>query len=312
MSLPKVAFLTEAGTSRGMGHLIRCYAIYEVFKKRDYTIKFYLDSDIDFSYKFSDINNFKWDNIPSLQTYDIIFLDSYELDIDTYTDISNSVQLCIFIDDYARLDYPKGVLLNFSPNAKNIYNQKKYHTYLLGTKYLPIREEFKEYKNSKKLNQIFIMMGGMDLSNLSIKIINSIKSININKIIVTTNPNIYTKLKEIDNINILFQPTDSELAFAMASSMIAITTASMTLYELSYLSIPTIIIATSKNQEIGAKQLIDYNLAYKQIDMTSTIWKNEINQTIYRLIDSKITLNNPIDEKGIDRIIDKVLTMEFT
>jgi len=57
MKKSNIAFLTEAGTNRGMGHLVRTYAIATYFK-RYYHIDFFLDSDIKYD-KFQNIQYFK-------------------------------------------------------------------------------------------------------------------------------------------------------------------------------------------------------------------------------------------------------------
>lgn len=302
-----VAFFTEAGTKRGMGHLIRCYTVYETFKCKGLKCDFFLDSDVNFSYKFNDIQYFKWDELPSIDRYSLIFIDSYVAPLEVYEYIAKNVKKVIYIDDFNRLDYPKGIVVNFLPEANTMYNKKKYHSYLLGTDYLPIRTKLIEHKNDKKLNQIFIMMGGFDKDGISKKIIDAISNIKINKVIVTTNEDTYLILKKIKDINVLFQPTDEQLAISMASSSIAISTASMSLYELSFFSIPTIVVAVSKNQEIGAKQLINNNLAYQLVDINTLNWRDTLNKTLLELLNMPPFNLSVIDGKGTSRILEKSL-----
>ena len=148
-----------------MGHLVRCYTISKKLDSLGIKISFFLDSDIDFGDKFSDIIYSKWTDFKLTNNYDVIFIDSYEASLNIYKEISNSCKVAVYVDDYSRLKYPKGVILNFAPDAKEkFFKQKeKKYKYLLGLKYIPIRDEFLTVKRDKK-EQIFIMLGGMDIA----------------------------------------------------------------------------------------------------------------------------------------------------
>lgn len=304
----KAAFFTEAGTKRGMGHLIRCYCIYETFKQNNIKSSFFLDSDMNYNYKFNDIKYFKWNELNFENNYDIVFIDSYEAPKKLYDSLSKKVKLLISIDDYGRLKYPKGIIINFAPDSDKLFFQNKKNTssYLLGLDYIPIRKEFLQTKVQKQ-QQIFIMLGGNDIANLSEEILSSLNNLNILKIVVTNSQQKIKKLSSFNNIKILYKPNDNELIKAMASSSLAISTASMTLYELSYLNIPSIIVAINYNQKIGAFQSIKYNLAVKLLDIEQNNWKEElynyIEQNKFR---DKINTTPVIDGKGVKRIFDKI------
>ncbi len=276
MKNKKITFFTEAGTTRGMGHLVRSYTIYKKFKKENYDVSFYLDSDINYDSKFNNLKYFEWNEFDFEQQFEIIFIDSYIASLLIYKQLSLNTKICVYIDDYARLDYPQGIILNFAPNAdKSFFKVKnKKNTYLLGIKYIPIREEFLIVKKQEK-EQLFIMLGANDIGNHTIELIDAIKHITINKVVITTSKSIADKLKNYKNVITLLNPTNTELISSMSNSSLAISTASMNLYELSYLNIPTIIIAVSKNQHIGVTQLIKHKLAYAYVDINSLNVKEE-------------------------------------
>lgn len=303
----KVAFFTEAGTNRGMGHLIRTYCIYKEFHKK-FNAKFYLDSDIDFSYKFKDIIDFKWKNFKLEEEFDIIFIDSYIAEEAIYKNISNKCKVAIYLDDYGRLDYPKGVVLNFAPDANELFFSKKNKNkeYLLGPKYVPIRKEFLSQKIEKK-EQVFISFGGSCRDEVYLKVLNEIKDINIQKIIVSNSNTLIEKCNEYKNIKILNKPSDKELIEHMSSNSMAITTASMIVYELAYFRIPNIIVALSKNQEIGASQLINHKLADFYISFSKSNWELELKNHIKMFENEKSSKNRVIDGEGVNRIMKKVL-----
>lgn len=307
MPLLKAAFFTEAGTTRGMGHLIRSYCIYKEFHNK-FNAKFYLDSDIDFSYKFEDIINFKWENFKAEEKFDIIFIDSYIAKETIYKTISNHCKVAVYLDDYGRLDYPKGVIINFAPDASELFFSKrsKNKEYLLGPKYVPIRKEFLNQKRERK-EQIFISFGGSCSDEVYLKVLGAIKEINIQKIVISNSNTLTEKCKEYKNIKILNKPSDEELIEQMANSSMAITTASMVVYELSYFKIPNIIVALSKNQEIGASQLINHKLADFYISFSKSNFELELKSYIKMFENKKSTKNDVIDGQGVNRIIKKVL-----
>ena len=300
----KVALFTEAGTKRGLGHLVRSYTIYKKFQSLKINSSFFVDSDIDLSYKFSDLNYFKWQEFCIKESYDIIFIDSYEAKLQIYETISNSCRIAVYLDDYKRLSYPKGVIVNFSPDADSVLYKEKssLYTYLLGVEYIPIREEFLNLSLAKK-EQLFIMLGGSDTANLSTTIAKHLDDSSISKVIVTNSQKTAKELNRFKNSTILFQPSDEELITYMSSSSIAISTASMTLYELAYLQVPTIIIAVSRNQEIGAQTLLRHNLVSQYISIENSHWLKDLSKSLNSL---KEPIKS-IDNKGAQRVVNKIL-----
>ncbi len=291
-----IAFFTEAGSSRGMGHLVRSYTIASYFKTYC-DVEFFLDSDLHYE-QFKNIQYFKWDNLNISTHYDIIFIDSYIATLDIYEYLKTYSKQLVCIDDYGRLIYPKSFIINFAPQANKYFKYIDIN-YLLGLKYLPIREELQNIK-PKKEKSIFIMLGGSDVKNLSYKILKILNNIDIKKYILINNKSKLLKAKKYKNCEILYKPTSKKLYQTMANSTLAITTASMSVYELAYLKIPTLIIAVEQNQINGIKQLVECKLAYKSIDINKPNWQEQL----YYKINKKITFktNNLIDKNGTKRI----------
>lgn len=308
MKPPKIAFYTEAGSQRGMGHLIRCYSLYEEFKRNGINGSFFLDSNIDFSYKFSDLHPFIWDKFHIDDSYDIIVIDSYEASIDIYNTISKSARVAIFIDDYGRLEYPKGVIVNFAPDAQELFFHDKNpkNLYLLGVDYIPLRREILTV-NPTKQPQIFIMLGGNDIFNVSQMILEALQDIDRKKVVVVNNASIAETLRTYENVTVLHKPSDEELIFEMARSSLAISTASMTVYELAYLTIPTIIVALSENQKIGSLQLLNHHLASYLIDVTDGHWIEDLHKYVRSLKPGNI--HPTIDGNGRKRIVKFIIGM---
>ncbi|MGH2279046.1 hypothetical protein ACRCD7_07910 [Aliarcobacter sp. ERUVET-7] len=305
----KIAFFTEAGSERGMGHLIRCQTIANEFEQNNIEINFFLDSDINYDYKFKNLTYFKWEELNINIHYDVIFIDSYEATEDIYNTLQKKTNLGIYIDDFERIDYPKGIIINFAPDSKELFfkNRNKDNEYLLGIDYIPIRKEFLKYKNLKKEKKLFIMLGGNDTANLSLNIIEALQDIDIKKVIVSNNEITSNKLSKYDNVKVLFQSNDDELIKEMATSSYAISTASMSLYELSFLQIPTIIIAVSQNQITGVSQMLKNKLAISYIDIMLLNWEKNISFQLKNLMEHKQIVDNQIDGLGVKRIYEYII-----
>jgi len=302
----KVAFFTEAGTTKGMGHLVRSYTIFQFFKKMGWEGYFFLDSDIDFKYKYPDVISFTWEKCYIEKQYDVIFIDSYIATIDIYNTISRSCKVAVYIDDYKRLNYPKGIIINFAPDADTIFykNKEAKHHYLLGLRYIPIKEILTQYQQDRK-KQIFIMLGGNDINNLNIEILDALKDIDIKKVIITNKENDINKLEQFSNTKVLFKPNDKELIDSMAKSSLAISTSSMSVYELAFLKIPTLIIAINYNQKVGVSQLLKHKLAFDFVDINAKNWKKALKDKINTK--NNFDTSSEIDSLGCKRIFNYIV-----
>lgn len=305
----KIAFFTEAGSERGMGHLIRCQTIANEFEQNNIEINFFLDSDINYDYKFKNLTYFKWEELNINIHYDVIFIDSYEATEDIYNTLQKKTNLGIYIDDFERIDYPKGIIINFAPDSKELFfkNRNKDNEYLLGIDYIPIRKEFLKYKNLKKEKKLFIMLGGNDTANLSLNIIEALQDIDIKKVIASNDEMTSSKLSKYDNVEVLFKPKDKILIKEMATSSYAISTASMSLYEFSFLQIPTIIITVSQNQITGVSQILKNNLAISFVDIMKLNWDKNIANQLKLLVKDNKVLDKQIDGLGVKRIYEYII-----
>lgn len=302
MSQINVAFLTEAGSKRGMGHLVRCYAIYEYFKEQGCKADFFLDSDVNYSIRFNNLQYFSWDKLVLSNKYDIAFIDSYVASKEIYKKISQKSKIAVYLDDEARLEYPKGVVLNFAYNAEDLHSNNNDNKYLLGIKYVPLRKTLLEGREEKK-RQIFICLGGSDVKNLTYNIVSKLQDLNIPLVVIVNNEAVAKKIALLNNTQVLCRPLQKEFASSMQSSSIAITTASMTLYELCFLNIPAIVVPINDNQASGALEFLKHGLAYKKVDIYETNWSETLLSDIKMLLQSPFKPNSRlIDGQGCKRI----------
>ncbi len=227
---------------------------------------------------------------------EVSIIDSYRAYYRHYENISKLSRISVFLDDFNRITYPKGILINMAFNAKKIVKQKNTLN-LLGIDYVPIRKEFLEVKSADK-KHILLILGGLDVKGYS----HEIEKLPFDFLVVTANKEIAKKCK-----NVLFNPSAKDLARAFADSLLAVSAAGMTLYELNYLQIPTIAIKVAKNQtgvyEFQKRGFIK--------DVFEKVNINDIKKSIeWHLNNYDMVLNRYthklIDGYGVKRIIEAI------
>jgi len=259
-----VFILTEVGKNIGFGHLSRCISICQSFQQRNIVPKTILNIkgnyDLNLNQKYID---FDWINekdrlFKIINNSDVVIIDSYLAPISLYQKISSTVKIKAYIDDYQRLDYPEGIIINPSIFAEKLIYPKKEHTdYLLGSKYIPLRREFWYVPKriiGNHIKQILITFGGEDIKNMTPKILNSIIKLKTDiKIVVIIgkgfNHNDQIKKLENNRIKLIHDSSSEIIKSNMFESDLAISAGGQTLYELARCGIPTIIISTARNQE---------------------------------------------------------------
>ena len=256
----KNIILTDAGGQYGLGHLSRTLAIAQGLKSKGMDFNFYIRGNYnsnDLTDEFSYIR-FDWINNPINVIDKIVILDSYDADKDLCKKIYQNAKKVLFIDDYNRIPYPGGFVLNSVIGAESInYPKNEKIKYLLGIKYHPLRKEFWDVpkKNiNKKIKKILITFGGSDVKN---------KTPEILKILTNNYPNIEKKIiigSDFININkikkyvdekttLIYSPDAKKIKEEMFDCDYAISAAGQTLYELARIGVPTYAVQVADNQK---------------------------------------------------------------
>lgn len=264
-----VVILTEGGRDIGFGHVARCSSIYQAFEQFGIYPRFIINGDDSVKSILSDIDVdiINWiDDLSIISKSDIVIVDSYLADIDTFNELSNNVSLVAYIDDNNRLDYPKGIVINGTLDTSNMNYQKRDNIkYLLGNDYIPLRKDFWDIPKIKikdSIETILITMGGNDLRNLTPKILDLLNNYfpDINKkIIIADSFENVTEIEKLKNnhVELIYSPDSSEIINVMASSDLSISSSGQTLYELACLGVPTIAIGIIDNQKNNIKNWIN-------------------------------------------------------
>ncbi len=283
--MKNILIRTDSSSIIGTGHVMRDLVLASQYKSDNIifaTRK--LEGNINnkiveagYSIEYLESNNL--DEIKNLIIkYDInlIVIDSYEIDYKYEKELKtkNSKLKVLSFDDTYEKHYCD-ILLNHNLGA----NPEKYKELVpnkcelrCGKKYTLLRDEFKKEKKKKRKKDnsknnkktLFIAMGGVDHSNLNIKILKVVKkfdNIEVNLVTTKANKNLenlikYAKDKQWINLHI----DSNKIAKLMNQSDFAIITPSVTVNEVYYMELPFIAIKTAENQKDIYKYLKKINL----------------------------------------------------
>jgi UDP-2,4-diacetamido-2,4,6-trideoxy-beta-L-altropyranose hydrolase len=265
MHTKKLTVLTEGGRVFGFGHITRCLSISKYFKESGVTVEFIVDGDDSI---LSTLENqsfvlMDWLNnnsiLQELEDSSFVLIDSLRITDDQIRNIQKLNADIIYIDDEKRRNIlDRGFVLDWTVlvDEKHYFLPKKEGvTYLLGSKYTPLREPFKSiYKTRivKKIQTIFVSFGGSDVRNLTPVVLETLSKNfpNLKKNIVVGSgfSNIENiKLFQDENTTLIHNANAEKISSLMRESDIAISSGGQTLYELTCLGVPTIAILLVEN-----------------------------------------------------------------
>lgn len=272
-----VKFFTEGGSSIGYGHLTRCYAVSKEFEVYGIATTLYINLNSPDNNVYKTSNNTRladWLSDKklfkeSISKNDIIIIDSYQAQLWHFQYAYKQAGLCIVFDDTNRLPYPGGIVVNGAVAAKSIgYPKNNKINYLLGIEYQPVRNAFLSSNGPKKVNpdieNIFISLGGSDIHNISVRIIEAVKLIFKNArihLVATKNYNIPEIKKTFGDSVIIYTDISADKMSCIANNCdLALLAAGQTLYEIILTQTPIIAIGIAKNQEINVKGWLQLGL----------------------------------------------------
>lgn len=278
----KVAIITEGYQGTGYGHLTRCLSIYQAFEEKSITPLYIANCDEDGKKFIPNVNllQMNWivkseKLISTMAGFDIAVIDSYLAPKEFYERIYKTVKKAVYIDDYVRLDYPPGIIVNGTIGAENLpYKKDDEHEYLLGIDYMPLRKEFWDVdvpKRNGKIRNILITFGAQDFKNVTPKVLAFLleKLPKYNYYVVGGKLSDDEIKKE--NIQYYDSVNAEQMLELMLKTDLAVSAAGQTTYELARVGLPTIAIGVADNQKYNLK-------GWKEIGFISEeIWLEDIN-----------------------------------
>jgi len=301
----KVVFITEGGKDIGMGHIARCIALYQAFENKGARPLIIVNCDKSAEHFLKGNNHVVlnwlkdaqqlWDHVKDAE---IAVLDSYMGNSLIYRQVSGTVCLAVYIDDYKRMDYPDGIVLNSSLTKEDMREQlSEGKIYLTGSEYTVLRKEFwdvKEKNIEQEVRNIAVIFGGNDIRNMTPAI----------KVFLDRE---YSTLRQ----NIVTGSLGAEkLRDIMLDSDMAISAGGQTLLELVRVGVPTVTICVSENQINNINSMLNAGcIQYAGRSENKGILPN-LKQSISMIMDFEKRRNlstacrTLIDGKGALRVVD--------
>ncbi|MCC8089055.1 MAG: bifunctional UDP-2,4-diacetamido-2,4,6-trideoxy-beta-L-altropyranose hydrolase/GNAT family N-acetyltransferase [Rikenellaceae bacterium] len=256
----KAALFTECGKNYGYGHLYRCLALADAFVRRGVETEFIVNGEVPVNVGSHPvmIKNWTEDRVfveQKSDECDFIVIDSYRAEINIYETASRNA-VCIFLDDFNRLVYPEGIVVNGAVSSEMMdYADNPLIKYLLGPKYAMLRSEFgnldpKSIKDNIK--NILVTFGGTDAAALGNEVVSKIRYILPDAVI-----HLICNGKEQfvqDNKTIIYHNrTAKNMVELMTLCDIAVSAAGQTLNELAVCGVPSLAFKIADNQSANLK-----------------------------------------------------------
>ena len=330
----KILFRVEATPELGSGHLMRCLVLAERLKESisNIDITFITSSSIvDEQVKSCD---YKLINLPSSKDIikEIEYYEKYIKNAIFITDIPNipddylktlkkSVGSVISIDDGSDTIFYSDILIN--PNIYSNVNHKysSETQYYSGGKYVILKKAFGKYAVKKKqikreVKSLFVCFGGSDKNNITKKVMNIIRNMDINLLIAVGIMYPYYKeiVKDIkDYRNIQIKRNVHNIDELIYDADLAVISGGTLLYETCAVGTPAIVICQNREQnresEFFAENNAVINLGIFD-NINEVICRNTIIKLISDFNKRKLLSKNAkqlIDERGADRIVGIIL-----
>ena len=352
-----VVIRADANSKIGMGHVMRCLSVADALLKRGEEVLFVTADDtpvplltkkgIPYCVLHTDYADMEaelpelWEVLRELpqgaespdaalpQKNTSILVDSYYV-TEKYLAALKKRITTIYMDDIYAFSYPVDMLINY-----NIYGEEMGYEkdaafadtkLLLGTEYVPLREEFSagEQQRTAANCGILITTGGSDSFNLAGQLLteamkyDALKEKEYHVVSGSLNPHIgelQALAEKHENIHIHCNVTN--MAELMAESKVALSAGGSTLYELCAMGVPVIAFSFAENQERLVQTFVKRGIAQyggnyrtdgnKMIQNTiaglETLLEDENLRTEYRK-----KARTLVDGKGADRIAEAILS----
>lgn len=319
----------EGGKEIGLGHVSRCITIAQQIKKKGSNVLFLINSDPSIVNR---INNERFDyKIASLDEVDlpvtitgnanVVLIDTKKPIVELVKHLKASGCKVILVDNItpARLRadialYPTAIFkngLNWDGFKGKVYYGADY--VLISESFIIAKQKTKD-PNFKPPYQVLATMGGSDPNHLTYKVVSSLmklkERINL-KVVIGPAFLCDDRLDKIEKqkySNIEFIRDVKDMSSLMAESHVAITAVGITIFELAYMGVPSIIIANYETDDVDMGLLkklgfvlpLDYYENVSDVDIRKSLELLLRNRELWEDMSKKGKIL--IDGRGAERI----------
>lgn len=330
----KILFRCDAGKYKkiGTGHLFRCIFLAKILKKKlnisDQQIRFIIKSDKKYKIASEILKEYKFDFVRykdrnlkenSKNEIDILKKNSAEILIFDRMVFSNKKKILKLKKYFKKIialdDKSKHKVFDLRINSLINLRSRKKNRSIFENLILPSYEKIKFSKKkilNKKINKVFLNLGGWDKNNYTKKIIDLLKKNDL-KINLFIPSNVkYKKVNSYGKLKVtLFKK--KEFYKYLNKSDLSIVSGGLVMFDSIYLGIPAICLPQDRDQKINAKILnfFNANLIINNNNIEKSFYKNfnSINKN-YKL--RKILIQNGrriINKKNMNKILGKLFSI---
>ena len=285
---PLILVRADASPSIGSGHVMRCLALAKGWENVGGRISWLMAESIpgleerlcrqeiscSRTHSTPGSTSDASQTIAAAQSHDAawVVIDGYRFSPEYVRTLKESDLRVLFLDDDGRFDYyPADVILNQNVSAKHeMYAHREPSTkLLLGSAYALLRPEFLAAQPDREhvMNgrRILITMGGSDPEIITEKVIRALGAtdLELKVVIGAGNPrrDNLTSLARSMSSKIEIEQNPANMAPLMQWADVAISAAGSTCWELAYMGLPAVVIASSSDQRSVADGLAEQGIA---------------------------------------------------
>jgi len=304
----------DANSNIGTGHVMRCLALAQAWQDKSGKVTFLMapgsplleqrifaegmnvltltqqlgsNADAVITAEIAKKNEFSW-----------VVVDGYQFGAGYQKILKKYNCNILFLDDYGHADhYYADIVLN-----QNIYadmsfykNYEPYTRFLLGSKFVLLRREFLNWLGCNRTIpevacKVLVTFGGSDSDNITLKVIEVLKQINIDCLEVVAvvggiNQNYKTLQESVkDRICFSIRENVTNMPELMLWADVSISAGGSTCWELAFTGLPNLIITLSTDQELIASELSKQGVSMvlgKSGEFTESFLINAISEVIY-------------------------------
>ncbi|MGO9903234.1 MAG: UDP-2,4-diacetamido-2,4,6-trideoxy-beta-L-altropyranose hydrolase [Solirubrobacteraceae bacterium] len=285
MTVPALLIRADASAAIGMGHVMRCLALAEVYAERTRGPVTFLMSDPPESFvaragragatvrplgaepgSAADIAETR--SVAAATGAAWVVLDGYHFDGDFQAALAAGGTRLLALDDHGHAGrYTADLVLNGNPGAdRSLYRAASGARLLLGARFALLRREFRDWEASRppaprRARRVIVTMGGSDLDNVSALVLDGLAAVprplEIRLIVGATNPHSSTleAAARACPHPVEIAVDVREMAPCLAWGDLAVSAAGGTVLELIRVGTPVAMIVVAANQAPGAAAL---------------------------------------------------------
>lgn len=341
-----IAIRADANATIATGHIMRCITIAKQLQKKGKKVLFFTADEYPCEMLMQNGMEYvclhtSWNQMEKelpilcreLQKHGCskLLTDSYQV-TENYFDCLKKICKLIYIDDCFTALYPVDLIVNYNAYHVRFPYEEAYKDkarLLLGTTYVPLREEFQtslrepSSKASGADKHILISSGGGDVYNALYGIL--LKAVNKEELssyifhVIVGNFNENAKKLEVlskEHPNILLHYNVSNMAGLMQQCQIAVSAAGTMLFELCAMQVPTVFYVCADNQQYDSdffarenRMLFSGDIRQNRETCIDNILKNMIlllsDKNLQQQMKQK--MHEVTDGKGAERIADEII-----